>query len=355
VRILHVIQELGHGGAEQVVRRLSEASLARGDAVAIACAGEVSLPRGADRLRLPMIARRPDRTLATAWRIRRFAASWRPDVIHAHNPGIALATALAARRGASWPALVTLHGVPPEDDRATARLLRWTRLPVVACGPGVAASLHAHGLEPLTTICNGIAAPPPAADQGALRREWGLPTDLRLVMAAGRLVPQKRHDVALSAIATLPHAALVIVGDGPLRSALERQIGELRLAPRVRLVGARSDARALLAAADVVVQPSDWEGLPLVVLEAMRAARPVVASSVPGLRELIRDGEDGLLVPPDDAVALATSVTRVLGDERLARHLGDTAARRVEREFSEIAMVEAYRSLWGALAARRAG
>ena len=110
----------------------------------------------------------------------------------------------------------------------------------------------------------------------------------------------------------------------------------------------------MLAAADVVVHPSDWEGLPLVVLEAMSAARPVVATRAPGLRELVRDGEDGLLVPPGDAAALAASVTRVLADEQLALRLGDNAARRVEREFSESAMVEAYDSLWRTLAARRA-
>ena len=355
MRILHVIQELGPGGAEQVARRLSDASLARGDAVAIACAGDVSLPPGAEGTRLPMLGRRPERTLSAAWRIRRFARDWRPDVIHAHNPGMALTTALAARRGATWPALVTLHGVPPQDDRATARLLRWTRLPVIACGPGVATSLREHGLEPFVTISNGISPPPPAADRVALRRQWALDPELRLAIAAGRLVEQKRHDLAITAIASLPDTALLIIGEGPLRPALERQVNELDVGSRVRLTGARHDARALLGAADVVVQPSDWEGLPLVVLEAMGAGRPVVAARSPGLRELLRDGQDGLLVPPGDARALAASVARVLGNADLAHRLGDTAALRVARDFGESAMVDAYQSLWQTLSAGRSG
>jgi glycosyltransferase involved in cell wall biosynthesis len=352
VRILHVIQELGPGGAEHVVRRLCAASLASGDAVAVACAGAVLPPPGAVRLSLPTLARRPERALLAAFRLRRFAKNWRPDVIHAHNPGMAVVTALATRRGSSWPAMVTLHGVRPADDLATARLLRWTGLPVVACGEGVAEALREHHVEPWATISNGVAPPPPAADAASLRVEWSLEPELHLVVAAGRLVAQKRHDVAVAAAARVPDTAWVIVGEGPQRPALERQIEALRLTSRVRLVGARSDVRAVLGAADVVVQPSDWEGLPLVVLEAMRAARPVVASGSRGLRELLQDGVDGLLVPPGDAEALATCVARIITDQDLARRLGGAAAARAEREFSEAAMVSAYQSRWRTLSAR---
>jgi glycosyltransferase involved in cell wall biosynthesis len=351
VRILHVIQELGPGGAERVVRQLAEAALARGDDVAIACAGDVSLPPRAERVAIPVVSRRPSRTLTAAWRVRRFAWRWRPDLIHAHNPAMAMVTALAARRGATWPALVTLHGVPPADDRRTARVLRWARLPVIACGGGVAAVLEENGVQPLATISNGVSPPPSAADRAALMAELGLAPGLHLVMAAGRLVPQKRHDVAVAAAALLPGTAWVIAGEGPLRQALEPQVEELGLRSRVRLIGARLDARALLGAAEVVVQPSDWEGLPLVALEAMRAGRPVVAAASRGLRELIRDGVDGLLVPPGQPRALADAVARLLGDTSLARRLGEAAASRVEREFSESAMIHAYSAAWDAVAA----
>ncbi|TME46639.1 MAG: glycosyltransferase, partial [Chloroflexi bacterium] len=304
MRILHVIQELGTGGAEQVVRQLCTAELTAGDQFAVAYGGAAVPPDGVPHLPLPILNRRPSQVLAASWRLRGHVHDWNPDVVHAHNPGMAVVTALATRRGTVRPGLVTLHGVRPADDIATSRLLRWTGLPVVACG-----------------------APPAAV--AALRREWGLASGLRLIVAAGRLVPQKRHDLAVSAIAHVPGAALVILGDGPLRHALERQIEELRLSGRVRLVGAHSDARAILGAADVVLQPSDWEGLPLVVLEAMSAARPVVATRVRGLRELVRDGIDGLLVPPGDARGLATAVATILTDNNLACRLGSAAAARI--------------------------
>lgn len=347
-----MIQELGPGGAEHVVRRLCSASVAGGDAVAVASAGPVLAPPGVVWAPLPMVGRRPERVLSASWRLLGFARQWRPDVIHAHNPGMAVVTALTTGRGSAWPSAVTLHGVPPAADVATARLLRWAGLPVITCGEGVAQALREHGFNPRTTVNNGVSPPPPAADAAALRVEWGLAPELPLVVAAGRLVAQKRHDLAVAAAAHLPSTAWVIVGEGPLRPALECQIEALGLSSRVRLAGARPDVRALLGAADVVVQPSDWEGLPLVVLEAMSAARPVVASNSRGLRELLHDGVDGHLVPAGDARALATGVAGILGDDDLARRLGDAAAARVEQEFSETAMVGAYQALWRTLAPR---
>jgi len=98
------------------------------------------------------------------------------------------------------------------------------------------------------------------------------------------------------------------------------------------------------------VQPSDWEGLPMVVLEAMSAARPVVATRIRGVKELIRDGIDGLLVPPGDAHALATGIRMLLERPAMARRLGAAATKRVEADFTEAGMAGSYRTLWRQLA-----
>jgi glycosyltransferase involved in cell wall biosynthesis len=224
-------------------------------------------------------------------------------------------------------------------------------LPVVACGAGVAASLREHGTAPLRTVNNGVGPPPPDGRGGTLRHELGIASGLRLVVAAGRLVPQKRHELAVDAVARIPDVALLILGDGPLKPSLMRRIEERGLSSRVRLMGVRHDARAILGAAEVVVQPSDWEGLPMVVLEAMSAARPVVATRIRGVQELVRDGIDGLLVAPGDADALATGIRTLLDHPDLARRLGAAAASRVESDFSEAGMAGSYRMLWRQLAA----
>jgi glycosyltransferase involved in cell wall biosynthesis len=350
VRILHVIQELGPGGAEHMVRRLCATSPSGAYQFAIACAGSAGVPAGVLHVPLPMVRRRPATVLAAGWRLRRFVSEWQPDVVHAHNPTMAVIVAIAMRRGRARAGLVTLHGVPPADDAATARLLRWTRLSVIACGPGVASALRQHGTSPFRTVANGISPPPQAAAAADVRRQWGLPNDARLIVAAGRLAPQKRHDLAVSALTRVRGTGLLIVGTGPLRQQLQRQVEELGLDGRVRLIGAYPNVRTILGAADAVVQPSDWEGLPLVVLEAMSAARPVIAARSRGLRELIRDGVDGLLVDPGDANALAAGINAVLDDAALATRLGEAAAARVDEEFSETAMVSAYQALWEALA-----
>ncbi len=163
------------------------------------------------------------------------------------------------------------------------------------------------------------------ADIAAVRRE--LSTDGRpIVLAVGRLAPQKGLDVLIDAAGRWrdrdPRPVTVIAGDGPLAAALAAQASGLADGD-VRLIGPRSDVPALLGAADVVVVPSRWEARALIVQEAMRAGRPVVATNVGGIPDLT--GAGALLVPPGDPAALAAAVTAVLDQPALAARLGRAA------------------------------
>ena len=148
-------------------------------------------------------------------------------------------------------------------------------------------------------------------------REWGIPVELRLVLSVGRLVPQKDHLTAIRTIKHLPDTALVIVGSGPLEAELQKEAESLGLTSRVRLVGHRSDARALIGAADALLVPSLWEGHPFVAIEAMAASVPVVAASSPGLHEWIIQGENGLLAKVGDHKELAGCLRRLSEDQEL--------------------------------------
>jgi glycosyltransferase involved in cell wall biosynthesis len=346
VRVLQVIQEMEPGGAERLVLTLAERLEAGGHRVDVAAApGPRAESLGLPDHALPKLERRPYRLPGAAFGLRRALRRAPVDVVHAHNPGMAAVAALATRRGRRLPALVTSHGVAPEDDAATARVLRLAGLPVVACGPGVAAGLAEHGVEVRATVCNAVGPAPPAADRAAVLRELGLDPSLRLVVSVGRLVHQKHHDLAVEAFRHVPGAALVIVGGGPEHAALEAQVAAAGLQDRVRLTGARDDARSLLGAAEVALLPSRWEGLPLVALEAATAGVPIVATEVRGVRELFRDGVEARLASPDDASAIAGAVRAVLEDAALARRLADGAARLV-REHGEERMVQAYLALY---------
>jgi glycosyltransferase involved in cell wall biosynthesis len=349
VRILHVIQEMRTGGAERVVVSLGRGAAAAGHAVALASGpGELVEELGGPHLPLPLLQRAPWRVPGAALRLRKAMQAWRPDVVHCHNPGMAAVAALPTRRGRRPPGLVSVHGVPEEDWAATARVLKLSGLAVVACGPGVAAGLVEHGCAVRATITNAVSPAPPPLPRPALEEELGLPPGLRLAVAVGRLVPQKNHQLAVRALAQVPDTALVVLGEGPLRAELEETARAEGVAGRVVLPGVRPDARGIVGAADVVVFSSTWEGLPLAALEALAAGTPVVATAVRGLRELLTDGRDALLVPPDDPAALAGALRQVLGDPGLATRLSE-GGRALAATHSEETMVARYLELYGTL------
>jgi glycosyltransferase involved in cell wall biosynthesis len=182
----------------------------------------------------------------------------------------------------------------------------------------------------VTVSPNPAPAPPELPTREALRAEVDIsgPT----LAFAGRLMAAKALDVAFEALARVPEATLLVVGDGPDRAALERRRADLGLDGRVRFLGGRSREAVLrvFAAADAVLLSSRWENFPHVVVEALAVGTPVVATSVGGIPEVVHDGSNGLLVPPEDPEALAAAIRRLLGDDELRSRLAAAAAPSVE-------------------------
>ncbi|MGI8421996.1 MAG: glycosyltransferase family 4 protein [Gaiellaceae bacterium] len=176
----------------------------------------------------------------------------------------------------------------------------------------------------------GLDKPPPAWAENA---GLDLPENARVLLAISRLVPQKGLDMAVDALravrAEVPEAVLVVLGEGPER---ERLAGD-----GVFLPGRVGDVAAYLERAELLVHPARWEGFGLALLEAMLAGKPVVASRVSSIPEIVVDGETGLLVPPDDPAALSTAILRVLRDPG---RLGEAGRERARREFSVARMAE---------------
>jgi len=289
------------------------------------------------------IADRPwlPRDLAAIRRLRRLFRAWQPDVVHAHGlrAGALAAIAVAFTRPGP-PLIVTAHNAPPAGGMtgATYRVLELIvarNADSVLC---VSADLEnrmraagarrvAHAIVPAVG-----AAPTPdvsAETRTAIRIEFGADPGQPVVLAAGRLAAQKGFGLLLEAAARWgdirPEPLLVIAGQGPLAAELESRAAALGLT--VRFVGHRSDVSALLAAADVFVLPSAWEGQSLILQEALRAGVPIVATRVGGNPEVA--GQDAaILVPPGDARRLADAVRAVLGDPALATRLREAAADR---------------------------
>ena len=158
-----------------------------------------------------------------------------------------------------------------------------------------------------------------------LRAELGV--DGQVLAFAGRLGPQKALGVAIDALARLDDVTLLVAGDGPERAGLERRAAELALGARARFLGSvpRERVLRLFRVADACVLPSAWENLPHTVVEALAVGCPVIATAVGGVPEVVRDGENGLLVAPGDPEALAAAIGRFFGDHELRDRLSASA------------------------------
>jgi len=276
------------------------------------------------------------------WKIARLARAEKVDVIHTHNSAAHLYGAIGGKL-AGVKVLHTEHGKNLGQEARAFRLNRWaghfTDL-TVAVSEKIGREARDQESVPadrLAVVANGICVD---------RFNSPRLTAGRRIGTVGRLVPEKNYPLLLRAVAAIPSAELVFIGDGPLRGALECEAG-----PRVQFLGQRADIAELLAGFDVFVLSSSTEGMSIALLEAMAAACPIVVTAVGGNTELIQHEVTGLVVPPDDATALRTAIERLLTDRVLANRLG-TAAREVTRQrYSVAAMTQRYEELWRRLAA----
>jgi glycosyltransferase involved in cell wall biosynthesis len=354
VRILLTSPSMGVGGAERVVAMLAAGLAARGHEVALAAPHGM---RDADLEGVPhrrIVVDDHRRALAgaaaTTAQVARAVRAVRPEVVHAQNVKATATALLAAGLGRRPPVLATFHGVLPAEYPRAAKILG--RAAHVVCvsedlrGRLVEAGVSA---DRLSVVVNAVEPVPalPAARRAELDAELGLPEGAPVVAIVGRLVPQKAHARFLTAMRrvldVLPETRALIVGDGELREDVERQRDALGLTDRVLMTGARSDARDLIARADVLVFSSEWEGLSIAALEGLAAGTPVVATDVQGMRELLADGA-GAVVPLDDGAALGDAIAALLGPDAAGRRaaMGDAGRALIAGRFALDTMVDAY-------------
>jgi glycosyltransferase involved in cell wall biosynthesis len=343
MRILHVDPERGWGGGEVQVMTLLRELGRRGHVSTLAAdaggpllraAGEIGVGTAPLRIRNNFDVR-------AGLRLRRLVRGH--DVVHFHT---ARAHAMAPLcRGAGARLVVTRRMDYVPAGGPYVRLLYNRAVDaVIAISEGVRDALVRGGVEParIRVVPSGIdverLAAPPAAG-AALRGEWGIGPDAVAVVVLGALERRKGHAVLLAAAAELgDDLRYVFCGDGSERAALEAAAAGLP--GRVVFAGFRRDVAACLAAADVVAMPSLHEGLGVAALEAMAASRPVVASRVGGLGEVVVDGETGVLVPPSDPAALAAGLARVARDPGLRARYGAAGRARVLAVYSGARMAE---------------
>lgn len=285
------------------------------------------------------------------------------DILHTHGGIAGLYGRLAARK-AGTPAIVhTVHGLHylhyrnPAAKRAfialERRLSRSTDAVIFVSVADMerAARLRLALPPKARLIRNGVPPIPPERlrDPAAVRAELGA-VGKPLVVAVSRLHRQKGVTYLLKAIpfvrAEIPDVRVVVAGGGPLADRLGAEVKALRVGDNAALLGERTDALDILAAADLFVLPSLWEGLPYVLVEAAALGKPIVATDIDGVREVIRNGATGVLVPPRDPGALAASILFLLKDRAFTSRLGEAARNEIPRQFSVERMISETASLY---------
>jgi glycosyltransferase involved in cell wall biosynthesis len=352
------------GGVEVFSSKLMAALRGRGHEVAVVTShGSLDLPdedthEGVPIHRMPFHSALRDRDVAAFMVARRRVAGvkalFAPEVVHINfsDPSVLFHLETAAAHPA--PFLVTIHILPKHAvwlDTLLGRMLReadW----VVAVSESIMADLSTLVPEiagRTSVIYNGVETPALAP---APR-----PLEAPRLVCLGRVVRDKGFDVALEAFAELvprfPEARLVVAGDGPARHELETQAQALGVADTVEFPGWVAPERVfeLMNSATLAVMPSRWdEPFGLVAVEAALMARPVVASRVGGLAEVVADGETGLLVDKEDPAALARAVAHLLEDPGAAERMGQAARRRARKLFGFDRQVDAYVGLYQRLA-----
>ena len=277
------------------------------------------------------------------------------DLVHAHEFTTAVYGAAAARI-VGKPYVITMHGAQTVLNAWRRRAaLAWAfRGSLATVGVSDDTTTYMQRMLKLapgivSTVRNGIPVRPGTGDR--VRAELGLQPGELLLVAVGNLVPRKGHRVLLEALRPLagsdvPPWHVAIAGRGKQKESLQQLAGELGIGERVHLLGHRDDIPDLLAAADVFVMPSLWEGLPLAILEAMFAGKPVVASAISGIPEAIESGVQGFLVPGGDVPALSAALRAVLTDPARRAAFGAAGRRRAEAEFTIEHMTDAYERLY---------
>lgn len=364
-RVVQVIPSLQVGGLQKVVVRLVDHFQGRMDHLVLTPAGDGPLrPRFGPGMEVIALAERPGSPKLNALRMARIFRAWRPDVVHTRNW-----TCIDAVLGARLAGVrVVIHGEhgreagDPEGRNALRRRIRRILAPFITQFVAVSRDLARWLVEDVsvpaakvTQIYNGVDtdAFSPGGKEEA-RRALEIRDSALVIGTVGRLDPVKDHRGLLEAfgrVARLPHAQLVVVGDGPGRAELERGRQALGLDGRVLILGERQDVAGILRALDVFALPSLGEGISNALLEAMASGLPVVATRVGGNPELVDHDVTGILVSPRSVDALAEAFDRYLSDPALIRKHGEAGRLRAVRDFSVDRMFESYESLYSRLLA----
>jgi len=365
MKVMIVLPCLDIGGAEKMATDLAVALRRCQSAEVLVTSLADSLPYLPDLLRssgvaVEQLGKRSGLDIRMVRRLNQVVKRFQPDVIHTHQGALPYVLPVLMLNP-SVKCVHTVHNLPQYETDPIGGFIhrmayRVCVTPVAVTGV-IAEMFRSHyWLKDVAVINNGIDLSPYSSQtqRSAWRHDNGIPESTTTITCLAHFRPQKNHQLLLRAFASVaseyPDTMLLLVGDGPLRGPIEDFIASQKLGERVRLLGFRYDIPQILASSDIGVLSSNYEGMPLSVMQMMEAGVPVVATRVGGLPELVIDGEDGYLVPPSDAGELAAALKHLVSSERERTRLGSNGRRKAIANFGTDRMAEQYCRIYESVA-----
>ena len=362
--VVHIIDELPRDGAEVLLLDLVRRRDARMRYSVLCLVRGGPLVEEFERAGVPVVifGRRGAVDPHMLWRLVRWLRREHATVVHTHLFTADSYGRLAARLAGVAAVFSTVHnsvGPPGRLRKLANRVLARLSDSVIGCGDEIAAALESQGVpaQRILSIPNGIDLQRFQGAQGAgVREEFGVQAERVVLGMVGRLHVQKGHEVLLECLAGMSETqrravACLVIGVGELEQRLRSRVEQLGLEDVVTFTGSRTDVPRLVAALDVFVMPSLWEGLPIALLEAMASGRAVLCSSVGSIPGVVQHGENGWLVEPGNAQALREAILTLVDDPGLRARLGHRAREQVIARFD----VERTAAAYNRLHARAAG
>ncbi len=361
------------GGMARHVIALMSALRGEGYKVAVACDPEGMIAEAARERDLTVFpvtfssSANPTRAMLAAWQLSGAISSFQAHIVHTHSYHAGLVGAVSTPLARPARMIATMHSYPPYSNegqslgssgRVAVRLILGRASRVIMVSEALRSALlplRPESAAKTLVIPNGIdvvhAEPSITPEQA--RQKYSLPPEVPLIGLVARLAPQKGPLEFVRAVRVLadgnPDLHAVIVGDGPLRAEGEALTRELNLEDRLHWLGQVESGREVMWALDALVVSSITEGSSIVAMEAMALGKPVVATDVGGVPEVVADGETGYLVPPADAEAMAEAVARLLSDPQGAVAMGDRGRQRAALNFDLDLMISRTKAVYADL------
>lgn len=352
IKITHILPELGYGGAERLLVDLLKNIDRDKFNVEVIC-----LIKGGDFVEdlaeidvpVKILGKRGKLGLAMMWRLKKYLVETQPDIVHTHLFAGDFWGRVAAYLAGVKIIISTEHNINTSEGKLKDWLKSKTNrlaTKIIAVSRSVknyTIKKYQTPAEKISVIYNGI-------DISRFSFESVDFNNKIIFGTVGRLTKQKGHKYLISAFKKvsqkLPEAELWIVGEGELRDDLTKQIAKLNLTEKVKLLGTRKNIPAMLNEFDIFVMPSVWEGLGIVVLEAMASGLPIIASDVDGLSELVKDNQNGLLFESKNIEQLSQKMTELVQNETLADKFSRAGREMVENNFDLKKVVREYEEVY---------